>query len=61
MVRTDSLLLAIFPEGATLETRAKKALEAASRYFIGRFVMDNSLVILKELVSVWCAVRSAQL
>ena len=61
MVRTDSLLLAVFREGATLKARAKKALEAASRYMIGGFVMDNSLVILKELVSVCCAVRSAQL
>ncbi len=61
MVRTDSLLLAVFPQGATLKARAKKALEAAPRYLIGRFMMDNSLVILKELVSVWCAVRSAQL
>ena len=61
MVRTDSLLLAVFREGTTLKSRAKKAFEAASRYFIGRFVMDSSLVILKELVSVDCAVRSAQL
>ena len=61
MVRTNSLLLAVLAEGATLKARAKKALEAASRYFIGRFMMDNTLVVLKELVSVWCAVRSAQL
>lgn len=61
MVRTDSLHLAVFQQGATLKTRAKKVLEAASRYLIGPFVMDNSLVILKEIISVWCAVRSAQL
>lgn len=61
MVRPDFLLLAVFREGATLKARAKKALEAASRYLIGRFAMDNSLVVLKELVSVRCAVRSAQL
>ena len=61
MVRTDSLLLAVFREGATLKARAKKALEAASRYLIGCFVMDSLLVILKELISVCCVVRSAQL
>ena len=61
MVRTDSLFLAVFREGATLKARAKKALEAASRYLIGRFVMDSLLVILKELISVCCIVRSAQL
>ena len=44
-----------------LKASAKKALEAASRYLVGPFMMDNSLVVLKELVSVWCAVRSAQL
>ena len=61
MVRPDSLLPAVFPQGATLKSRAKKAPEAAPRYLIGRFMMDYPLVILKELVSVWCAVRSAQL
>ena len=61
MVRTDSLLLAVFPQCATLKARAKKVLEAASRYVTGPFVMDNSLIILKELVSVRYAVRSAQL